>query len=86
MTVTVTQQNASHKLYGCKLEVLVNGATTSALAVVDFGVAPQSATATATVTLAEPVVSTVFEPRNRLVGRVAGAPPLQAAGLKVWPL
>jgi aminopeptidase N len=86
VTVTVTQQNASHKLYGCKLEVLVSGATTSALAVVDFGVAPQSATATATVTLPEPVVSTVFEPRHRLVGRVAGAPPLQAASLKVWPL
>lgn len=86
VTVTVTQQNASHKLYGCKLEVLVNGATTSAFAVVDFGVAPQSATATATVTLPEPVMSTTFEPRHRLVGRVAGAPPLQAAGVKVWPL
>jgi aminopeptidase N len=86
VTVTVTQQNASHKLYGCKLEVLVNGATTSALAVVNFGVAPQSATATATVTLPEPVASTVFEPRNRLVGRVAGAPAAQTTGLKVWPL
>jgi hypothetical protein len=86
VTVTVTQDNASHKLYGCKLEVLVSGATTSAVAVVDFGVAPQSVTATATVTLSEPVVSTVFEPRHRVVGRVAGAPPMQTAGLKVWPL
>ena len=86
VTVTVTQQNASQKLYGCKLEVLVSGATTSALAVVDFGVAPQSATATATVTLPEPVVSTVFEPRHRTVGRVAGAPAAQATSFKVWPL
>jgi aminopeptidase N len=86
VTVTVSQQNASHKLYGCKVEVMVSGATTSAIAVVDFGVAPQTATATATVTLPEPVVRTVFEPRHRVVGHVAGAPPAQTASVKVWPL
>jgi aminopeptidase N len=86
VTVTVTQQNASHKLYGCKLEVQVSGATSSAVAVVDFGVAPQSAIAMATVTLSEPVVSTVVDPRHRIVGRVAGAPRAQAPTFKVWPL
>jgi aminopeptidase N len=74
VTVTVTQQNASHRLYGCRVEVEVRGAASSAIAVVDFGVAPTAPSASATVALAEPVVSTVFDPRGRVVGRVAGAP------------
>jgi aminopeptidase N len=69
VTVTVTQQNASAKLYGCLVEVEVNGATQTTTALVDFGVAPTSATATATVTLAEPVVSTQLDPNHRLVAR-----------------
>jgi aminopeptidase N len=88
VTVTVTQQNASKKLYGCKVEVLVVGATTSATALVDFGVTPTSDTATATVTLAEPVVSTTVEPRHRLVTRVAkaGVPAVAEPLLPIWPL
>ncbi len=88
VTVTVTQQNASKKLYGCKVEVLVVGATTSATALVDFGVTPTSATAAATVTLAEPVVSTTVEPRHRLVTRVAkaGVPAVAEPLLPIWPL
>jgi aminopeptidase N len=86
VTVTVTQQNASHKLYGCKLEVQVNGATSSAVAVVDFGVAPQTATAAATVTLSEPVSSTVLDPRHRMIGRLAGAARRLDPTVKVWPL
>jgi aminopeptidase N len=88
VTVTVTQQNASKKLYGCKVEVEVLGATTSALATIDFGTAPKSDTATATVTLAEPVVGTQVEPRHRLVTRVAkaGVPAAPEPLLPVWPL
>ena len=88
VTVTVTQQNASKKLYGCKVEVEVLGATTSALATIDFGIAPKSDTATATVTLAEPVVGTNVEPRHRLVTRVAkaGVPAAPEPLLPVWPL
>ena len=88
VTVTVTQENASQKLYGCKVEVEVVGATQSVTAVVDFGVAPASAVATATVTLAEPVVSTKLEPRNRLIARLStGGAPAQAEPLRpVWPL
>jgi aminopeptidase N len=88
VTVTVTQQNASKKLYGCKVEVEVVGATTSATAVIDFGTAPKSDTATATVTLAEAVVSTKLEPRHRLVARLAkpGVPAQAEPVLPVWPL
>ena len=77
VTVTVTQSNASQTLYGCAVEVQVNGATQSATALVDFGVAPSSASASATVTLAEPVVSTQLDPGHRVVARepaLASAP------------
>jgi len=88
VTVTVTQTNASKKLYGCKVEVEVLGATTSATAIVDFGTAPKSDTASATVTLVEAVVGTTLEPRHRLVARLAKpGMPAQAEPLRpVWPL
>jgi aminopeptidase N len=88
VTVTVTQQNASKKLYGCKVEVEVVGATTSATAVVDFGTTPTSDTKAATVTLVEPVVSTKLEPRHRLIARLAkpGVPAQAEPLLPVWPL
>ena len=88
VTVTVTQENASKKLYGCKVEVEVIGATTRATAVVDFGITPKSDTATATVTLAEPVVTTKLEPRHRLIARLStGGAPAQPEPLRpVWPL
>ena len=69
VTVAVTQQNASGKLYGCVVEVDVVGATQTVTATIDFGLAPETATATAKVTLAEPVVTTTLDPRNRLVAR-----------------
>ena len=86
VTVTATQQNVSGKRYGCKLEVEVHGATSSALATINFGVAPTSTTASATVTLAEPVASTVFDPHHRVIGRLAGAPAMQGKPVQVWPL
>jgi aminopeptidase N len=88
VTVTVTQKNASKKLYGCKVEVEVVGATTSAMATIDFGTAPASDTATAMVTLAEPVVGTTLEPRHRLVARLAkaGVPAAPEPILPIWPL
>src|SRR4051812_18595454 len=49
VTVTVTQNNASQTLYGCSIEVEVQGATQSTTATVDFGVAPTKASASATV-------------------------------------
>lgn len=88
VTVTVTQKNASKKLYGCKVEVEVLGATTTAMATIDFGAAPKSDTATATVTLSEPVVGTTLEPRHRLVARLAkaGVPAAPEPLLPIWPL
>jgi aminopeptidase N len=88
VTVTVTQQNASKKLYGCKVEILVQGDTKAATAVVDFGVAPENATAKATVTLVEPVKGTVLDPDHRLVGRLItpGMPVAPEPMLPVWPL
>jgi aminopeptidase N len=87
VTVTVTQQNPSKKVYGCKVEIEVDGATQKAVAAVDFGVAPTSATATATVTLAEPVMGTVLDPNHRVVAKDGGAAPLVAPKKrKVWIL
>ena len=86
VTVTVTQQNASKKLYGCKVEIEVVGATQKVLAAVDFGLAPTSAVASATVTLAEPVASTVLDPRHRLVGRLAGGSAAPEPERPIWPL
>jgi aminopeptidase N len=89
VTVTVTQQNASGKVYGCQVDVEVQGATSNVVANVDFGVAPTSATATATVTLAEPVTGVGFDPSNRLIGRVPppmGPAPPPPPRKKVWIL
>ncbi|HSS00131.1 MAG TPA: M1 family aminopeptidase [Kofleriaceae bacterium] len=86
VTVAVAQQNPSHKLYGCKVEIEVRGSTSSTVAVIDFGVAPTTATATTTVRLTEPVMNTVFDPRHRVIGRVAGAPTSMAHTVSVSPL
>jgi aminopeptidase N len=87
VTVTLTQQNASGKLYGCKVTVEVDGATTKAMATVDYGLAPTNATAISTVTLAEPVMGTVLDPGHRLIAHVAGKGPVPPAPLrKVWIL
>lgn len=86
VTVTVTQQNPSKTLYGCKLDVEVDGATQKVVGTVDFGVAPTSATATTTVTLAETVTKTVMNPGHRLVGRRAGSGVAAPPKRKVWIL
>ena len=69
VTVTVTQQNASGKVYGCVVEVDVAGATETVTATIDFGLTPEDAMASAKVTLSEAVVSATLDPRNRLVAR-----------------
>lgn len=84
VTVTVTQQNASGKLYGCVVEVDVAGATQTVTAKIDFGIAPQSASATAKVMLPEPVMGTALDPRNRLVAREAAAALVQPEPRPVW--
>ena len=71
VTVTVTQQSSSDQLFGCAVEVRVGGATTSALALVDFGLAPTSDSASTTVTLPEPVLSHVVDPHWRRAPRTA---------------
>ncbi|MBW2527289.1 MAG: hypothetical protein JRI23_24115 [Deltaproteobacteria bacterium] len=73
VTVTLTQQSESDELYGCAVEVLVQGATSAELAVVDFGLAPTSDTASATITLAETAVSESIDPHHRVVNRSSSA-------------
>ncbi|APR83558.1 putative metallopeptidase [Minicystis rosea] len=87
VTVTVTQQNASGKLYGCKVEIEIDGTDEKALATIDFGAAPTSASASATVTLVSPVTGTILDPNHRLVARAAAAPkPFATPKRKVWIL
>ncbi|MFO0755603.1 MAG: M1 family aminopeptidase [Byssovorax sp.] len=88
VTITVTQQNPSGKVYGCAIEVQVSGATQSAVGLVDFGVEPQSDVATAKVMLAEPLVSTTVDPHHRVIGKTPKPPgPVPPpVPLKVWPL
>lgn len=84
VTVTVTQQNASGKLYGCVVEVDVQGATQAATATIDFGLDPQSAVASAKVTLPEPLVGTTLDPRHKLVARESIAALAQPEPRPVW--
>ncbi|MSP26771.1 MAG: hypothetical protein EXR75_16835 [Myxococcales bacterium] len=67
VTVTVTQSTPSKKLHGCLVEVDVVGASKTATALVDFGVTPTEAKKSVTVSLDEPIVKVVIDPRNRLV-------------------
>ncbi|HZF48547.1 MAG TPA: M1 family aminopeptidase [Polyangiaceae bacterium] len=75
VTVALTQMNPSKKLYGCAVEVEVKGAVSSARALVDFGLAPSSPTASAKVTLAEPITSHTLDPDHRLVAMDASVMP-----------
>ncbi|MFO0614291.1 MAG: M1 family aminopeptidase [Polyangiaceae bacterium] len=85
VTVTLTQENASGKIYPCVVEVEVAGATETALATIDFGLDPKSTSASAKVTLAEPVVTTKLDPRNRLIARLKAATPLaKPTPKRVW--
>lgn len=86
VTVEVTQKNASGKLYGCAIEVDVVGATSSARALVDFGLDPKSATASAHVTLSEPVTHTTLNPRGRVIANDLGVSAKMVGELRVWIL
>jgi aminopeptidase N len=76
VTVEVTQQNASGKLFGCMVEVELRGATQSKRVMVDFGVAPSNAVATAMTTLGEPVTTVILDPDNHLIGWDASIAPV----------
>ncbi len=86
VVVTLTQQNSSGKIYGCKAEVLLEGATQSAIATLDYGVSPGSVTVSVNVPFSEPLVNVTFDPNHRLVARLKTAA-LDAAPqttLPVW--
>jgi aminopeptidase N len=78
--LTVTATFADGQARGCALEIDVHGATESATAIVDFGSAPQNASAQVTVTLSEPLVSYDVDPRHRVIDGNSVA----AAATKVW--
>jgi len=87
VAVTVTQQNPSATVYPCMVEVELKGATKSARVLVDFGFAPSSAAASATVAFDEPIVGYELDPDHRLVGwdaanKTKQVPPKK----KVWIL
>ena len=75
-TVTVAQQNASGKLYGCVMEVEIKGATQTARVKIDFGLAPQTAKLSVAVPFTEPVTTVTLDPDHKLIGRKSGQPPL----------
>ncbi|NUQ78605.1 MAG: hypothetical protein HUU21_34180, partial [Polyangiaceae bacterium] len=85
VTVTLTQQNPSNKIYGCAVEVEVHGAASSGRALVNFGLAPSSPVASAKVTLAEAVTGHTLDPDHRVLGVEAGAiPAAPQIKPKVW--
>jgi aminopeptidase N len=89
VTVSVTQKNLSGKLYGCAVEVEVQGATTSARTLLDFGTSPSSAKATATVPLLEPLLSFKLDPDHRVVGKDITVMPIASPAApkrRVWIL
>lgn len=87
VTVTLTQENASGKIYPCVVEVEVAGATETTIATIDFGPDPKSTSASAKVTLAEPVVTTNLDPKHKVVARSKSATPLaKPTPKRVWIL
>ncbi|MDF2694207.1 MAG: hypothetical protein K0S65_2590, partial [Labilithrix sp.] len=88
LTVNVTQQNPSGTIYGCKVEVEITGPGTgnTKRAVVDFGLAPTSATASTTIAFSGPRTSVRLDPDHKVIGRAVGATNGFAAGmsLPVW--
>jgi len=86
-TVTVTQNNASGKLYGCLVEIEVQGPTKSMRGVIDFGVAPASATASVKIPLGEPYISYTLDPDHRLIGKDVTVAPIAPPPKKhIWIL
>ncbi|MBK8254412.1 MAG: hypothetical protein IPK82_17300 [Polyangiaceae bacterium] len=84
VTVTVTQQNASAKVYPCVVEVDVSGATQTVTASVNFGLAPSGASANTKVTLAEPIVGASLDPRNKLIAKSPVSPAVKPKPRPVW--
>ncbi|HEU4537046.1 MAG TPA: hypothetical protein VFS00_23150, partial [Polyangiaceae bacterium] len=75
----------SGKIYGCKVEVeIVGTGGAKATAVVDFGLAPTSTAASATIAFAQPVATTNLDPKHRLVGRLLGQTLAPGAPPTVW--
>lgn len=79
LTVTVTQNNPSGTIYGCKLEVAIAGKR----ATVDFGLAPTQKTASTTLTFTGTPSPITIDPDHRVVNRTGAgfAPPTKP---KVW--
>jgi len=73
LLVTVTQAADPSGPFPCAVEVDVSGATTTATAVIDFGLAPTMSSASATIPFTEPVVGTAVDPRHKVVDQPAGA-------------
>ncbi|MBI4955169.1 MAG: hypothetical protein HY908_24310 [Myxococcales bacterium] len=80
--VTVTLTQAGPVVFPCAVEVDVSGLAQTATAVVDFGTAPSSPSASVTVTLGEPLVTSTVDPRHRVIG--AGSAFAKAAPIPVW--
>lgn len=74
LTVTAKQMNMSGKIYPCKFDVAVQGASTASTATIDFTLAPTGDTATATVPFNDTVSSLTLDPDDKLVARDAAMP------------
>jgi aminopeptidase N len=84
VTVDVTQETEGGDPFPCLIEVELQGATITQIVEIDFGLAPASGTASATVAFAEPVVAVVVDPRHRVVNRPPGAAAMPTELLPVW--
>jgi len=80
VTVSVSQMQAGDTVYPCVVEVLIEGATSTATATVEFPIGGSASVAMVTIPFAEPVVSTEVDPSHRLVDVKPGAAP------SPWPV
>lgn len=65
LTVTVTQNNTSNVIYGCKVDIEIAGKR----ATVDFGVAPTNKTATATIPFTGTASPVTVDPDHKVINR-----------------
>jgi hypothetical protein len=80
LTVNVTQNNASNVIYGCKLDVDINGKR----ATVDFGTEPTNKTASTTITFTGTPSPITVDPDHRVVNRPGNQGILPSPKPKVW--
>jgi aminopeptidase N len=80
LTVSVTQNNASNVIYGCKLDVDINGKR----ATVDFGTEPTNKTASTTITFTGTPSPITVDPDHRVVNRPGNQGILPSPKPKVW--